>query len=751
VPFPRVVFTDLLGLGAGPDVASDPGRATLPLRGSPTVHIRPQIALLLGENGYRESCFTQYADGDWDGDTMEFSVGGLPRSSAIMHHLLRSYRAGDVAAPLSIGETISGQTGVRQQGGLIGSKGMRTSFLSPEYLGPLTKNMGYFGDSFEGRLGYDVWNPANDLTSVVKYASIHPAMDGAGNAMYVYQHGQELYDVDNPGVAFDVVVADPFGIHPPAVQNAHGRLVYHDTGDARIILNSGGTLVSRVPFTEPTTGYTVTMGAAGSGGSWSLVTHYIRIRYYDSLTGTYTAPDNRLTSCPVAHQFLPVVGTEDVTVDISLLVPATRADYWDVAIATGDSPDQYVTATGLIPIGTTSTVLTSIPTTTDTYPYLNVGGALVWRHSNWSVSGATISTIHLGRHFLADPTDTYVIFSEPDNPEHVYYDNTDPGNGPASFQGEGMLSSISSPIVALGATEHGVFVFCHDQVNVGEGTFVMDADGLQRDVRFRSITRGNIGAISPMTATVDNSIFFHSAVGPAVVSGGAVEPIDAGAVRREYSTRDRSLDLFAHVAYDSEERAVLFGIASADNPGYPDKVIPYSLSRRGYCGSHTHFHTSLTGLYYAFNSTIYGNAVISGLPYGAMGRFGWASGDGIDASDDITECLDVTGKGVSSDRIYIDTKSFAWPSNGYRGINCVLVNPEDGEYYEYHVIANKTDATYGDYVQIHTTVPGDAITGWCVYLGGVVRQVHVALPSPDTVNIDNLVVVMDDLPARYGI
>ncbi|MCH8819504.1 MAG: hypothetical protein IIB03_04195 [Acidobacteria bacterium] len=195
-------------------------------------------------------------------------------------------------------------------------------------------------------------------------------------------------------------------------------------------------------------------------------------------------------------------------------------------------------ANGWIPVSETDGFIEADPTG-DPLPFRSVDGISVYQHSN-PPTGASHITHYNGRAIYASSTDTWIVLSESDNPEHFFNDPDAPHAGFNTFRGETLVDAVVSPCTALAATETQVLYFMRSGIVVYEGSLVLDiassdstAQVRGRDARARVVAQDSLGAISPAVQVVDHDAYVWTQRGPGVFSGDRLLPISPEAVSEE--------------------------------------------------------------------------------------------------------------------------------------------------------------------------------------------------------------------------
>lgn len=711
--------------------------------GSPKLNYPVDMLGRVSEGGVNSGRSVTLMKGTTVHDVTNFLLGSAPRRGATLHPVMGAYGAGDVWGPMQLTLGMSGKAGQGNDRYVVGAKPYREGFFSPDHLGQRSRNMSIRPDQAEGRWGYEILDrgtgdPAGRWTARIPVDSV----DGTPHSILINDNA--IYeDTAAPlGGAIDILNEQPWANDRP-VSWLHilGRTILlngNDNDARRVIYDTGGAAMDSVPLgmTDPVADPTLTSPIDGAS-TLTAGTYFVRVRWYDSLTGTYSGPNSRTGTC----SSVVVSAGDNLTVDIAPCGPPGRATHWEIAISsTTDTPDQYQTVGGLIAIGTTTYAIQADPTSGVGFDYRSVGTAVLYRHAN-PPTGADLVAHYRGLAFYASKSDTWVCWSEPENVEHFYTDPTDPTSGFNTVDGESLVDGITSPITALVGNELGIYVFFRTGVVVGEGTFELSANALDRDAQFNVLTQNSAGAVSQYAQVVDQDIFFLSPAGPAVFSGGRATLLDPGAIRGLWQTRDPDKDKWAMAAYDVEEHQVWFAWASADSPDQRlDTVCVFDLAKGGWCAPYTlEVATIIPQRYVDDAGNEVGIKMVLGLPYAQWAVYGMLPGDGLDGDATKAAVVTSTGSGATS------VTSTGWglgALQAYIGCSITLVDTVTGVSY-YRMVQDHT-ATQ---VSFEKTIPTSRT--WYCYLGGVPREVHVAVPVGDLTTLDKLTISHRDVPSVY--
>jgi len=707
------------------------------LPGAPSLKWPPSLRARTGEGGFQNSKFTQIALGHGSDDVVNFNLGGLPRRSATLSTIIGAYRAGDVWGPLFLTAELSGKGAGGANPIPVGRNGYRGGFMDPSVMANKSRNMNIRTDQPEGRWGYKIIDRGHSSSTAKYYLRVPvDAADGTAHAAFV--NGTEIREDDATAAQLASGLADPWaaGGRPWQYINMLGRtlLVNGTDADASLLVPSGGSLRhSPLGIADPGD---PTVTSPASSGTVTAGTWYVRIRWYDEVTGTYSGPNSRTGG----GTQVTVTAGDDIKVDISGLSPPSRVSHWEVQFSQTDDPSLYQTDGGFIAIGTTTHTISADPTSGTNFHFRSVASLDVYRHAN-PPEGASMLAQYKGRVFYADHRDSWLVWSEADNPEHFYNDPADPSSGFNTVDAEGAVDTITSPITALAASETAIFIFFRAGIVAGEGTFVLSPDSINRDAQFTPIAQNSAGAVSPNTQVVNQDVFFISAAGPAVLSGARGQAIQPAAIREQWKTRKPDDDTFADVAYDIEEQQVLFGWSQgAFSDPRLTRVMVFDVTKGQWAAPFDFDVTSLSAMRWVDDSSVeQGLRVFLGLPYGLHGVYAYLPGDGLDGSDAEADEKSSTSATTTS----VTVSGAGWTANAYRGVGVALVDRDTGRSYYRLISGNTTDT-----VSFEDAVPSPA-TGWYLYLGGCPREVHVAIPTADLSQADRMLITVRDVPGSY--
>lgn len=718
----------------------------------------PVLLLRLGRGGFREADFENATEADRDRYVVELPIP--PNNQAQETHLhISSGRAG---APLSI-EELQGWGQVLDDmgaGGVIGTKpghGRREvevtvgdlGFRGSAYRGALlrrSRNLAIHGDMILSRGGYTVRRTVSALVGAACYLERVNADTSAAAFKACLFAKQDFYtDAATPallsGDGYTQISVDPYGSAGNPIPNwIHmlGRSVWvlSTSPDFRVIVvDSGGTLRAK-PFI-PDPGNPTLSAVAGTEtldeGIW-----YVRVRQRDTDTDTRSGPNSRTTTT------VSQVIAAGETLRVQSSGWATRCDKYQIELAKSDTPGDYEVVTevydaasagsqvadsdGWISTGETDVYVRANPDAGTRFEFRSVRGVSVYRHS---VPPADVGHVcqYNNRAMYSSRTGTYLVFSEPGNPEHFYTDPTDPHAGFNTFRGEGLNDSNISPCRALVATEDYVLYFMDRGVTIFDGSFVLvtnpddSATYAGRDAHSRQVAENTLGSITGSTQVVDQEVYFLSAEGPAIFYGGGTTTLDNEAIRAVWRNRDPIYDGRAKIGYDPDTDTVLFGFVSKDAnvAGVPDTILPWSRGKRKWGAPWTFDHTSMTLHRDQDDSgNEKGPRLFLGGVYASLLEFGVGFGDGEDGSD--ADAADLNSTSDTTTSVTVSGKS--WTTNEWREAGACLTDRTTGRRYYKRIKSNT-----GDTVTWEGAIT-DAGGGWRLNLGGYPSEYHLSIRSP---------------------
>jgi hypothetical protein len=525
-------------------------------------------------------------------------------------------------------------------------------------------------------------------------------------------------------------------------------------GDYRMLLEVSSVPEAMAELVDPTVALELQVGS----GSMTAAVTYVRIRTKESNSGTESGPSNRTTTAAT-------VTTTGANLEIKVTISAQggRATHWQIQSATvTDTPSGYqihtsvasesegadiTSGTGWIPIATTVAYIHTDAASADRFEYRTIGGTSVYRHSNIPSNASHICHF-MGRSIWATHSETWIVWSEADNPEHFYTDPDAPHTGFNTLDGESLVDAVTSPCMALAATEDRVLFFMRTGIVVMEGTLNLSVASDQtatagaRDVRTAIVAANSLGAISPATHIRDNDVFFFSQKGPAVFTAGRAVELDPEAIRADWENRNPVYDQRGVVGGDPDRDLVLFSFVSknARSTGVPDVTLAYHIGKQQWCPPWDLDVCSWTLHRDQDDSNNEkGDRTFFGGPFGALNELGVGWGDGEDGSD--ADAADGTSTSDTTTTLTDSTKSWTDTNNGeWKGMGLVLTDRTTGRRY-YRTIKSNT-ATVLTWEGAVT----DAGAGWTYNIGGIRTQVHLNVHSPGKpMGLQRAQVVLQDL------
>lgn len=620
------------------------------------------------------------------------------------------------------------------------SAGYRGDALSPEVFLGLSRNFSLERDMPVGRKGYSVRR--NSATAAVFLERI-PVDGGDGSFMGAFLLGNSIYKDGGTPTLVDTITTGAYSSGPPPQwAYAYGRAVLVDGTSFRVLIKDGSTLLSRSPLPDP--GAPVLAPVAGGSLSQTNPPWYVRIRWYDSKTGTFSGPSQRLATAAS----ITLSGGNN-SIQVTRPSAPARADFWQVQLVkTTDTPSGYEISYdvgiggGLIAIATTAVTITVAPASGTRFEFRADAASILYRHSN--PPAAHFVAFWKGRWFYASAVARWLVWTDVGSPEAFYHDTANPEAGFNTALGDGVGNSISGPCTGLFSNQSVLYYATLGEINTAEGTWeeVFDNQGVYvgRRARITPLTQNGLGAVSASFVAVDQEVYFLSSRGPAVISSGFAGPLETLAVRNIWETRSRQYDNRGRIGYDPESDTVLFSVLTQQSPlaGYPDLVLPWQRSRKTWCPPWTLFTTGMTLARFQTDAGVErGLRLILGSWYGQQLEFGIGHGDGWDGSDgDAAERLPSS---VTTNSVTFSGET--WASNEHAGKSLVLVSPEGN--WTVRQVANNTATTLG----FDGAVTGLATT-WSTYLGGIPYIWHFAQVAPGEMVVRKVAIPLDDQPSR---
>jgi hypothetical protein len=620
---------------------------------------------------------------------------------------------------------------------------------NPQFMLSASRNFSLERSVPVSRRGYAVRRHVNPSSSVGYLERVLvDAMDAVHGAAYV--RGASLYrEVDPPNdpVLLETLSVDPYGAtdNPiPQWVHAYGRTVLVNGTDFRVLIQSGGSVLSRPPLEDPA----APALSATAGGSMTPATWYVRVRWFDSVTGTFSGPSQR-----VAAAASVTLGGGNLSIQVTRPTAPSRATHWQIQLASGtDTPAGYEityqpASFGLIPVGTSTVTLTQNPASGTRFQFRTDGAQVTYRHSN--PPPAHFVTFFRGRWFYASRAAGWLVWTDVGNPEHFFHNTDDPNQGFNTAQGDGVGNSIGGPCTGLFANQFILLYATRTDIHMGEGSWqeVFDDAGVfvGRRARISPLTQGGLGAVSPASVVVDQDVFFVSARGPAVISGGRAYPLALGAVRSVWACVDRRFLHRSKVVYDPDTDTVLFTLVTQQSPvtGAPNLVLAWQREKEVWCPPWT-LHTTGGALQRIRlpAGVERGARAVFGSWHGQSIEFGLGDGDGWDGSNPDAAARSPSSATTTS----VTFSGETWTTDEHRGKSLVLVDASGNWHYR-QVSGNTADT-----LSWQGAVAGVDST-WKTYLGGIPAVWHFAVldaEGGEELVARSVRLPLDDQPSRRG-
>lgn len=711
----------------------------------------PQLSLRIGRGGFRESDFENAGQADLDRFIQNFP---MPDDAAAgdIHFLISNSRAG---APTSF-EFLFAEGTTRDEmrkgapkeftvpvpGGPGVEGGYRGSAFSPSHFLRRSTDISLEGDLPRTRAGYRVQRQI--ALAAASYTERLQLDKSDGSLVAAIRHVTDIYTDAAPPVAFATTwghsaLTDPYAANANLIpQTVHIRGVLYEVNgvdaDFRVIHNDGSNK-AKPKLADPVVPATALIAT----GSMTAQETFIRIQFKDNDTLTVSGPSQRTATA-----------TSETTAGGNLSIQVTpdsfpgRATHWRVATAATDTPSSYsihlaaldasagsdiADANGWIVVAEVDCFLEADPTG-DALPFRSVDGVAVYQHAN-PPTGASHIAHYNGRALYASSTDTYLVISESDNPEHFLNDPDSPHAGFNTFRGETLVDAVLSPCTALAATETQVLFFMRSGLVVYEGSLVLDvassdstAQVRGRDARARIVAQDSYGAISPAVQIVDHDAYVFTQRGPGVFTGGRLLPIHPEAVSEDWKCRDPVFEHRGVVGFDPDRGQVLFSFATTTTAitGQNDRTLAYSTNKDQWCPPWNINVCSWTlhRLIDTGSSTSRGTRLLFGGPYGSINEYGYGWGDGEDGSD--TDALGLNSTSATTTTATVTGKS--WATDVWKSDGVVLEDRTTGRQY-YRTLKSNTGT-----VITWEGAQSDSGGGWKIFFGGIPYAAHIVQTVP---------------------
>lgn len=633
-------------------------------------------------------------------------------------------------------------------------RGYNDGLISPEASMQLSRNMTWEEGVWRRRRGYVIRR--NQGSSTASYVERIPVDDSNGALYAAFMAGETIYrDAASP-VSLEASFNDPLTTKvKPQWVHMLGRAVWTEGAKTRILIHDGSNVIIKEPLPDgPNNGTDGVTISAVSGGSMTDAGWILRIRYYDEDTGTYGGPNDRTGSSDLT---VTTSGSNNtIRVNGSAVSPPSRVSHVQFQFAqTTDTPSGFeiveYSGSTLIPIATFTggnIDITADPATGLSFEFRTDGLQTVYRHSNFPTHH--FNAHYRGRYFMAANDSTWLIWSETDNPEHMYHDTSDPGGASSfnSLRGDGLVDSLSSPCTGLAANELVLLFGQRNGIVMCEGDwqpqFNDDGEFVRRNAHTTPSTQGTTGLISPSVAVVDQEIYFWGEGSqPKVFAQGGVVDLRSENIRRTLAKADADYEGLYHVAYDPRTDLVLFAFTSTDTTGPDgvcDTVLAWHRKKQVWCSPWDLHVTALTLHRLTTDAgENRGARILAGSPYGQIKELFYKDGDGWSAAND-PESVAITPDSATTTSV--DVTGSGWTSNQWRGFALVLVDNDTGYVYTREIQSNDGDTINWEGA---LTVPAG---GWTVYIGGIADTGHIIEINGLDGVLRYVTIMLDDLRAR---
>jgi hypothetical protein len=611
----------------------------------------------------------------------------------------------------------------------------------PGVLGARSRNISLQDGLPRTRPGYSIYNEIvkEDAT---KYTEYIPLSDTAGSPVYAIVKGNEIFD--SAGTLLATMTQNPYnsGI-PLSVIRDNNTTIVGDGANYYTLGVSGGLAVVKDAMVEPSP----CASAVIAGGALTSQLWFIRIRWYDSDTGTYSGP-NEMQGITSIQQ-TTTAGNQTITLDITALVPPTRATHWEIQMASIDTPSDYevILAAGevstRIPVATLTATLDADPAAGFNFQFRTNGAVTQYRYGYPPV-GYTFAEMWRGRMFASAYDGTWLAWSEADNIEHWYGDATDPPSGVFNVtNGEGTITDNTGPCTGLAATEQNLLFFMAGAICIAEGTweerFNNAGTFIGRQARLSGLSMGNTGNVAPRPCTVDTEIYFAAQDGPKVFSNNRIVDLSSANISTDWQAVMETATMpYIHIGYSPDTRQVLYLVSMAgEYTSTPTRVFAYQRDQGAWCPPWDLAATSLT-LHRLQGSVPRGNTLLFGTVTGQIMQFNNGTADGDeDTNAGFTPYTPDTALAATSQKI-----GAGWTVNEFMGMSAVL-EYTNGDYERVIINSNTTDTL--------SWVGGVTVGYTTVHIGGIAAR----LVLQDTVEFQESVIrgftaVIDDLPERLA-
>ena len=427
-----------------------------------------------------------------------------------------------------------------------------------------------------------------------RYRLVSPVLSKPAYS-WIHRHTDKtewpIYFVDTellPETGSDSPAAFKTGLTSSWAPNA---VTFPDQGESVFFNNSANgeatvvRVVSAAPtdvlfdLAQPDTAWTAT--DVTSGGSLADGVYQVRIAQRDTV-GNYTAQSE-----PAAVKTVTITGgggSGSISVAQASWTPDARADEWRISITTvgtADAPAAYLHVQD-VAIATTTKVITAQTANSTLQAFPDRNG--VYQQATLPLTAVDFAVEHMGRMVIFSRQSNKAYFSERGQPNHFY--STSEINTTAETGWAGHCRCAASMGAAL-------YVCTTNGVNIVTGSWRSDGGTngtFTRDMAANPIDR-NIGGVSHNAIDViGNTAFFYSTLGPAIIRGTSVTPIEPYEnVRVELDSVDTTYSERITSAEDPHNRYWCVAVPRKVNAtramdgasvaGTPDLILRYDIPR----------------------------------------------------------------------------------------------------------------------------------------------------------------------------
>ena len=172
--------------------------------------------------------------------------------------------------------------------------GYRDGALGDDVFLVLSRNFSLHKDLPVRRPGYTVRR--QQALAAFTFLEVIPATEGDGTVHTAFQQSTEIYEDKATPVSRASGLTNPYATKTtktPRWGYMQGRSIWVDGTTFRVLIwdTASGTLkvLPSIPDPDANAGL-----SAAAGGSMTVGTWFVRVRFYDSITGTYSGPSSRL-------------------------------------------------------------------------------------------------------------------------------------------------------------------------------------------------------------------------------------------------------------------------------------------------------------------------------------------------------------------------------------------------------------------------------------------------------------------------